>query len=178
MYLEKSCSARFSCQLRIVLKSLLVTMIGVLFATAVVSCASQPSPGHQQMIHQMGSQVMPFDLTKTQHIFEMTDTGGIQQVIVRDQKDSDQIALIRKHLMHESMRFSMGDYSDPTSVHGTEMPGIKELEADPSKIKVAYSELTNGAQLVFVTTDIHLVTAIHRWFGAQLSDHGADATYR
>lgn len=27
----------------------------------------------------------------------------------------------------------------------------------------------------FSTQDRHLLTAIHRWFGAQLSEHGADA---
>jgi hypothetical protein len=62
------------------------------------------------MIHEMGSQVMPFDLTKTKHVFEMTETGGIQKVIVRDEKDVDQLAPIRQHLMHESMRFSEGDF--------------------------------------------------------------------
>ena len=79
------------------------------------------------MIHEMGSHVMPFDLAKTTHVFEMTETGGIQKVTIRDAKDVDQLAPIRQHLMHESMRFSEGDFSDPTSLHGKDMPGIKEL---------------------------------------------------
>jgi hypothetical protein len=130
------------------------------------------------MIHEMGSQVMPFDLHKTKHVFQMTDSGGIQQVIVRDQKDSDQLPLIHQHLHHEAMRFAGGDFSDPTKLHGENIPGIRELEASASQIKITYSELPNGAQLTFVTSDIHLITAIHRWFGAQLSDHGSDAAYR
>jgi len=122
--------------------------------------------------------VMPFSLAKTLHIFEMTESGGIQQVVIRDQADSDQVPMIRQHLRHEAMLFSSGDYSDPTSLHGVEMPGVKELAAGASQIRVVYEPLPNGAQIVFSTSDLHLLTALHRWFGAQLSDHGADAAYR
>lgn len=57
---------------------------------AVAGCVSKVNPDHQGMIHEMGSQVMPFDLHKTKHVFRMTDNGGIQQVIVTDQKDSEE----------------------------------------------------------------------------------------
>lgn len=147
-----------------------------LAVSAVGYC--QPESEHQQMIHEMGKKVMPFDLSKTQHIFEMTDNGGIEQVIIRNKKDSDQLPLIRQHLQHEAMRFSRGDFSDPMSLHGANMPGIKDMMANVSRIKITYTELVNGAQLTFETKGIYLITAIHRWFGAQLSDHGADATYR
>jgi hypothetical protein len=40
---------------------------------------------------------------------------------------------------------------------------------------VTYSELRDGAEIAFKTADPRLLTAIHRWFGAQLSEHGADA---
>jgi len=149
--------------------------VGLLF---LFGCLTPSQTSHQTMVHHMGSQVMPFDLSKTQHIFQMTESGGIQQVIVRDSNDAEQIALIRHHLQHEAMRFSAGDFSDPAALHGADMPGVKELTEGAAQIKVEYSGLPNGAQLVFSTQDLHLITAIHRWFGAQLSDHGADATYR
>ena len=38
-----------------------------------------------------------------------------------------------------------------------------------------YTALPTGAEITFETSDIYLLTAIHRWFGAQLSEHGADA---
>ena len=149
--------------------------VGLLFLSG---CLTPSQSSHQTKVHHMGSQVMPFDLSKTQHIFQMTESGGIQQVIVRDSNDAEQVALIRQHLQHEAMRFSAGDFSDPTALHGADMPGVRELSAGSAQIKVEYSGLPNGAQLVFSTQDLHLITAIHRWFGAQLSDHGADATYR
>jgi len=35
--------------------------------------------------------------------------------------------------------------------------------------------LPNGAQLANTTNDAQLITAMHQWFGAQISDHGHDA---
>ncbi len=152
----------------------IVSIVLTLFLSGTCMAASD----HQKMIHEMGHSVMPFDLSKTTHIFEMTETGGIQQVIVKDPKDTEQIRLMRQHLHHEAMRFQRGDFSDPASLHGTSMPGLKELAAGASKMTIEYSEIPDGGQITFTTHDIHLLTAVHRWFGAQLSDHGRDATYR
>ena len=71
--------------------------------------------------------------------------------------------------------FQQGDYTDPSTLHGANMPGLKELQAGASHIKVTYAALPAGAEITFETTDLHLMTAIHRWFGAQLSEHGADS---
>ncbi|MEJ2639073.1 MAG: hypothetical protein P8010_05810, partial [Desulfosarcinaceae bacterium] len=60
-------------------------------------------------------------------------------------------------------------------LHGAKMPGLAELRANPLKVKVSYSELPAGAQITFETKNLSMLTAIHRWFGAQLSEHGADA---
>ncbi len=95
--------------------------------------------------------------------------------MVKDAKDKNQISLIRQHLRHEAAAFERGNYADPKSLHGATMPGVSELESNHTEITVSYSELPLGAALNFTTRDQHLVTAIHRWFGAQLSEHGADA---
>jgi hypothetical protein len=129
----------------------------------------------QEHVHQMSHSVMPFDISKTLHIFRMTESGGVEQVVARDPGDTEQVSLIRQHLRYEAEMFQRGDYSDPAKLHGADMPGLKELEAGTSRIKVSYTKLPAGAALTFQTTDIHLLTAIHRWFGAQLSEHGADA---
>jgi hypothetical protein len=129
----------------------------------------------QESVHHHAHDVMPFDMTKTVHIFTMTDEGGMQKVIVRDDADAAQVPLIRQHLQHEAEAFQKGDFGDPSRLHGASMPGLAELRANPSAIRVSYSALPHGAQLSFVATDLHMITAIHRWFGAQLSEHGADA---
>jgi hypothetical protein len=129
----------------------------------------------QEHVHEMAHRVMPFDISKTIHIFKMTESGGVQKVVAKDPGATDQIALIRKHLQHEAGRFQQGDFSDPAKLHGADMPGLKDLQAGASRIKVLYAPLPSGAEIKFETTDLHLLTALHRWFGAQLSEHGADA---
>jgi hypothetical protein len=105
----------------------------------------------------------------------MTEFGGVMRVLARDPDDADQVALIRQHLKHEAERFQQGNYADPAKLHGADMPGLAELQANPSAVTVAYKMLPAGAQLRFNTQDLRMLTAIHRWFGAQLSEHGADA---
>ena len=129
----------------------------------------------QEHVHRMSHDVMPFDMAKTLHIFKMTVSGGVEQVVVRDPGDADQVALVRQHLKHEAEKFGRGDYSDPAKLHGIAMPGLRELQANASSVTVSYSELPAGAQIIFETEDLQMLTAIHRWFGAQLSQHGADA---
>ncbi|MGD8367437.1 MAG: hypothetical protein PVG78_07345 [Desulfobacterales bacterium] len=123
----------------------------------------------------MSHSVMPFEMSKTMHIFKMTESGGVQKVVTRDPGATDQIPLIRQHLQHEAERFQKGDYSDPAKLHGAGMPGLRELQAGAAGVKVSYADLPSGAEITFETTDPRLLTALHRWFGAQLSEHGADA---
>lgn len=129
----------------------------------------------QEHIHKMSHNVMPFDISKTIHIFRITESGGVEQVLARNSRETDQIALIKQHLKHEAEKFQRDDYSDPAKLHGANMPGLKELEAGAVLITISYSPLPTGAQITFKTTNLKLLTAIHRWFGAQLSEHGADA---
>lgn len=143
--------------------------------TLVAGTTAFAQTTRQEHVHQMAHSVMPFDVSKTVHIFKMTEAGGVQRVIAKDPNASDQIALIQQHLQHEAEKFQQGDYADPARLHGADMPGLKELRAGASRIKVSYAALPAGGQITFETTDLHLLTALHRWFGAQLSEHGADA---
>ena len=148
---------------------ILITL-GVLAATGMLASANR-----QAMIHEQSSAVMPFDLDRTTHVFKSTEIGGIETVIVKDSADSQQIALIQQHLEDETMRFREGDFGDPTSIHGTGMPGLAELAAGASKFTFSYAALPNGAQINYETNDPRLIDALHRWFAAQLADHGHDA---
>ncbi len=129
----------------------------------------------QQHVHHMSHSVMPFEMSRTMHVFAMTETGGVLRVIARDPRDADQISLIQQHLKNEAERFQRGDYSDPATLHGKDMPGLEALQAGASHIEVAYTDISAGGEIRFSTSDLHLLTAIHRWFGAQLSEHGSDA---
>ena len=87
----------------------------------------------------MAHGVMPFDMSKTVHVFKMTESGGVQQVVAKDPDATDEIALTQQHLRHEAESFQRADYSDPAMLHGTDMPGLKELEARAQHIKGSYA---------------------------------------
>ena len=128
----------------------------------------------QKGVAERGSMVMPFDLERTTHIFETTEFGGVQQVLSAD-GDLTQIRLIQDHLKEEVDRFQSGDFGDPAAIHGHDMPGLVELEAGYERIDVTYESLLDGGKITYSTADEELKNAIHRWFEAQLSDHGSHA---
>jgi hypothetical protein len=120
---------------------------------------------------------MPFRLDATTHVFNKTPTGGIQRVSVKDPNDAEQLRLVRRHLAEIAEHFAAGDFSDPTAIHGQEMPGLAQLkQARRGSVDVRYQDVSDGAQIEYATKDPALRSAIHAWFDAQLSDHGADAT--
>jgi hypothetical protein len=144
----------------------------LLFGTAIL-----PAQTRQEEVAVKGAKVMPFNLEQTTHVFQKLDDGGLQKVVAKDPSNKKQIALIQSHLKEESEKFRIGDFSDPAKIHGEDMPGLAQLKAGAAKIDVRYSALPDGAQIRYQAKDPKLVTAIHQWFSAQLSDHGDHATH-
>jgi hypothetical protein len=54
-------------------------------------CSPISPETHQAQIHHMGHHVMPFDLNRTKHVFQMAETGGILRVIAKDPKDKNKL---------------------------------------------------------------------------------------
>ena len=113
-------------------------------------------------------------MERTTHIFEKQANGGVQQVI-SDDRDSAQIELIRGHLTEEAERFGAGDFHDPEMIHGENMAGLHQLMTGYQDITMEYSDIEHGAQIIYTSDRADLVTAIHAWFEAQVSDHGPHA---
>ena len=151
--------------------ALLISSVAVvvLFATAIL-----PAQTRQGEVAARGAKVMPFDLEQTTHVFQKLDDGGLQKVVAKDPSNKKQIALIQSHLKEESEKFRKGDFSDPAKIHGEDMPGLAPLKAGAAKIDV---RLPDGGQIRYQAKDPKLVTALHQWFSAQLSDHGHHATH-
>ena len=64
----------------------------------------------------------------------------------------------------------------PAAIHGADMSGLAALSAGASAIRFDYVPLPTGGQITYTTSDQALITALHAWFGAQVTDHGHDAT--
>jgi hypothetical protein len=154
-------------------RTLSLVAIGLVLGAAF---AAEPST-RQQEVAQKGATVMPFDVHNSTHVFQKNATGGLQQVLAKDPKDEDLVAAIRMHLEMEAARFGTGDYSDPMKIHGMAMPGVQYLShVKPGQIAITYREVPAGATVDYVGKDASTVDAIHKWFDAQLADHGSDAT--
>lgn len=153
------------------------SIIHFLLACAFCSTAAA-GPATAERIDEVagrGAHVMPFDLEKTLHIFNKTDSGGTQQVIAKNTEDNGQIMLVRQHLADIAARFAQGDFSGPQRIHGNDMPGVKELTSGADRVRFNYHDLPDGGQIDYVTDAPELIAAIHRYFDAQLSDHARHA---
>jgi hypothetical protein len=155
----------------------------VLVAAGCGDASNEPSPptmsasaDRQEEVAERGASVMPFDLERTTHRFAKTDSGGVQTVVADDPGDATQIRLIREHLRLEADEFRQGRFTDPARIHGQQMPGLADLRDSTGRIDVTYADTTDGARITYSTTEAQLVTALHAWFDAQVSDHGGHAT--
>jgi hypothetical protein len=151
-------------------------LVLLLATSAGIPVTAQADGQRQAEVARRGADVMPFDLKATTHVFTKTPQGGTQRVVAKNASDSAQIALVRQHLREIREQFQKGDFSGPAHIHGAAMPGLAELQAAaPGAISVNYMDVARGAQLTYTTVDAKLVSALHQWFDAQLSDHGHDA---
>jgi len=152
----------------------------VLLLAAASDCLSQPTnaavaDSRQTEVRQKGAQVMPFTLDETVHLFDKTDTGGVQRVLVRGDAP-EQLTMIRSHLHGIAQAFAGRDFGKPMRIHGADMPGLAQMRAAKAgELSVAYRELPDGAEIVDASDSPDVIAAIHRWFDAQLRDHGKDA---
>lgn len=150
--------------------------LALLGALTLPPAAPAADDSRQSDVARHGAEVMPFSLKATLHVFTKTSDGGVQRVIARDPADVHQVHLVRAHLRQIQAQFLAGDFSGPAHVHGADMPGLAELRAaKPGQIAVDCKDVDAGAELTYRTKDAALVEALHRWFDAQVSDHGDDA---
>jgi len=147
--------------------------ISLLVASTSLSVyAEKASEARLDEIARRGAKIMPFNLDKTTHVFSKKEKGGVQQVVVENESNTEQIKLIREHLGEIADKFKQGNFSDPSKLHGDNMPGLATLKkAKKGEIKISYTELSDGAQIVYASDQPKIVLAIHQWFDAQLSDH-------
>ena len=147
------------------------------FASTMCSAAVAADAPRQVQVEHNSEKVMPFRMQGSKHFFVPTPTGGVQTVLVHD-GDRTQVGLVRSHLRKEAAAFAHGDFADPASIHGGDMPGLHALRAGAERIEVRYADVPNGATITYKSADPALVSALHTWFKAQVNDHGTHATMK
>jgi hypothetical protein len=150
--------------------------ICIAIALAMPFSAMAAATQQQAEVAKRGKDVMPFSLKATTHVFVKTAAGGVQRVVVKNAADVAQVSLVRTHLQSIRQQFLKGDFAGPAHIHGASMPGLSELRAaKPGEITIDYRDVDGGAELEYRTSSGAMVAALHKWFDAQVADHGADA---
>jgi len=158
------------------MKKLVATSLVCMSGVLALSALAAADPQRQAEVAKLGADVMPFSLTATTHIFTKTANGGVQRVVAKSASDVQQVKLVREHMRDIQAQFLKGDFSAPTHIHSAEMPGLADLKAAKrGQLSIDYKDVDAGAELTYRTADAKLVSALHQWFDAQLSDHGTDA---
>ena len=156
-------------------KLVATSLAAMLVATSSTAIAADAQ--RQTQVEHKSEKVMPFSMQTSKHVFVPTPSGGVQTVIVHD-GNAKQVGLVRSHLRKEAAAFARGDFADPASIHGGDMPGLKAMHAGSARISVRYADVPNGARITYATADPALVSAIHAWFKAQVNDHGPHAAMK
>lgn len=154
---------------------LVVGVLAASLAAAVLAAGGPADEARLDAVAERGAQVMPFDLDATTHRFQPDEDGGTQVVVADDPGDAEQVRLIRAHLSDEAEAFARGDFDDPSAIHGKSMPGLAVLRESAGRIQVGYRPRPDGAEIGYVSGAPRVVDALHAWFAAQTSDHGAHA---
>ena len=150
--------------------------MGFAIVLALPFAANGADAQRQAEVAERGKEVMPFDLKATTHVFTKTAEGGVQRIVAKHGANPEQVKMARDHLAQIRREFLAGDFSAPARIHGNDMPGLAELRAARrDAIAIDYRNVEKGGELLYRTSDPKLVHALHAWFDAQLSDHGADA---
>jgi hypothetical protein len=158
------------------MKKKITICLTIAIASAITHGASAADAQRHADVAKRSRDVMPFSLNATTHVFTKTVEGGIQRVVAKQAADAGQTKLVRLHLQEIREQFLKGDFSGPSHIHGKSMPGLAELRsAKRGQLAIEYRVVDGGAELSFRTSDPMTVSALHKWFDAQLSDHGADA---
>ncbi|MEJ3748081.1 aspartate carbamoyltransferase [Actinomycetes bacterium KLBMP 9797] len=155
---------------------LVAAMVAAFSGGCADDSPTSDTASRQAEVAQRGASVMPFDLDRTTHRFTKTGSGGVQTVVADDPRDTTQITLIREHLAAEVDRFRRGDFTDPAAIHGDRMPGLEILRQHGGRITIGQETTADGGRVTYTTAVPDLVDALHAWFDAQVSDHGAHAT--
>ena len=126
---------------------------------------------HQADVEKHGDEAMGFPHDKTTHHFRLYSDGGAIEVIVNDNKDSENMQAIRSHLTHIVTMFSNGEFSIPMFVHDQVPPGVPVMKDKHAEISYSFEELSAGGRVRIKTPNPDALKAIHQFLRFQIEEH-------
>jgi hypothetical protein len=141
--------------------------------------APLPPPAHDSThaahaaMEQRGAEVMGVDQQTSVHAFEALPNGGLIE-LQRASDDSAGMRTIRAHLRAIAQAFSQGDFSSPTYIHLTSVPGARVMADRRQAIRYDYRDLPRGGALRISTADNVARKAIWEFVAYQRNEHMAE----
>jgi hypothetical protein len=156
-----------------------VIAIAALIVPAMAGAQAQPAHDSAHAAHadmqKRGAEVMGVDQETSVHVFEALPNGGIIE-LQRAGADTAGTRAIRRHLRAISQAFRAGDFSSPSYIHMTSVPGARVMAERANLIRYDYRELPRGGALRISTTDLAARKAIWEFVAYQRNEHMAKET--
>jgi hypothetical protein len=153
-----------------------VITIATLIIPAVAGAQAKPAHDSAHAAHagmqKRGAEVMGVDQETSVHVFEALPNGGIIE-LQRAGADTAGARTIREHLRTIALAFRAGDFSGPSYIHMTSVPGARVMADRRSYIRYDYRELPRGGALRITTTDLAARKAIWEFIAYQRNEHMA-----
>jgi hypothetical protein len=121
-----------------------------------------------------GRDVMGVDQYTSRHVFEPLPDGGRIE-LQRTVDDSAGVEQIRRHLAEIAGEFARGDFSAPSRVHATDVPGTAVMLAKRDVIVYRMQPLPRGGEVRITSSDPEAVAAVHDFLAYQRREHRAAA---
>jgi hypothetical protein len=147
----------------------------VTLAGPVASFAQGSPPAHDSAhaaMQRRGAEVMGVEQETSVHVFEALPNGGVIE-LQRSSDDTAGTRVIRAHLRAIAQAFSSGDFSSPSYIHMSSVPGARVMSDRRNVIRYDYRALPRGAALRISTSDAVARKAIWDFIAFQRNEHMA-----
>jgi hypothetical protein len=144
-------------------------------AGPVASFAQGSPPAHDSAhaaMQRRGAEVMGVEQETSVHVFEALPNGGVIE-LQRASDDTAGARVIRAHLRAIAQAFSSGDFSSPSYIHMSSVPGARVMSDRRNVIRYDYRALPRGAALRISTSDAVARKAIWDFIAFQRNEHMA-----
>jgi hypothetical protein len=150
--------------------AVLVVSMAVTFAASGLREMKQEKSQHCQRMHQ-DEMAMGFSQTKASHHFQLTKSGGVIEVEVKDPSDTSTQEQVRRHLQGIAKEFADGNFSSPMLTHGEIPPGVPDMQRLKTFLSYKYAETDRGGKVVIHATNAETLKAVHEFLRFQIHEH-------
>ncbi len=156
--------------LRLELTVFVVALVVTAGAIAQTEMASVQTPRAETLSR--NSQLLGFDLTKTNQHFYLYKNGGAIDISAKNIDDVGSIAAVRRYLEKQEKLFAKGDLELQKQVYSMQVPqSLLTMRKLKDEISFSYTPTDEGGALRMFTINKDARQAIHDYLKSQIVDN-------